>query len=392
MAAWGTVWTKEVKENLRDWRVIIPTLILGPIFGPVLLGVLLSTIVQQAVEKTQQDLEMPVIGAEYAPNLIAFLRSHRVNIVAGPDDRIAAMAAMRDRQHDIILLIEPATAQALTEGRPATLGLVYDQARRSSALSAARAKDMLEAYGRQLGALRLFARGIDPRITEPINVDRIDVSTPTARSGMQLSVLTYVLLFVVLMGGMPITNDATAGERERKSLEPLLTTPISRRQLVIEKIASASFFMMLALIVCLAALSVVLHYLPLEEIGMQSNFGLRECLLAFLVLLPFVPFGAGMMSVVSSFTKTYKEAQNYLGFFALLPTVPIMFAGVADFKPELGLMFIPSLGQHFLLLNLMKAEPLNPTFVAASAAGTLFFAAVSIVVAVRLYQREGIIG
>ena len=419
MAAWGTVWTKEVKENLRDWRAILPALIIGPVLSPVLMGTLMSTVLSEATERAQENLTLPVIGAEYAPNLIAFLRAHRVTVESlpgeaaahddgapandgttapprnrdlGARDRIAAATAVRDRKAEVVLIVTPTIATAMMDGRPATLELVMDEGRRSSAIDARRANALLQAYGRQLGNLRLFARGIDPRIATPFSIDQVDVSTPSGRSVAILGILTYLVLFALLMGGLPITNDSTAGERERRSLEPLLTTPIHRGQLVLEKIFAAAFFMVVAMALCLTVLAVGLDFLPLERLDMRNNFGPRQALYAFGILLPFVLLGAGMMSIVASFTKTYKEAQTYLGFLVLIPTLPIVFAGIADLEPDLPLMFVPSLSQHFLLLALLKAEPIPAMHVAISAASTLAFALIAIAVAVKLYQREGLLG
>ncbi len=392
MAAWGTVWKKEVKETLRDFRVLAPALLVGPILSPMLLGFMISIILEQAVEQKEKPLPLHVIGAEHAPNLIQYLEKQRIVVEAGPVDQEAALRAVRGRQHEVVLIIHPEIKSQVTEGKTATLGLVFDRGRRSSITQSNRIIGLLQGYSAQLGALRLFARGIDPRIIQPINVDRIDVSTPSARSVVLLGFLTYVMLFAVLMGGLSIINDATAGERERKSLEPLLTTPVSRSQLVIEKILSAAFFMVIALILCLTVLMLGLGRLPLEQLGMRSNFGLPQAAFAFAILLPFVLLGAGAMCVVSSFTKTYKEAQTYLGLGVLIPTLPIMFASIADLKARLSLMFVPSLSQHFLLQSALKDEPLDPLHIVISVTSTLVLAALTIFLATRLYQREGILG
>ncbi|MEO1338478.1 MAG: ABC transporter permease, partial [Myxococcota bacterium] len=351
-----------------------------------------SFLINQVAERNQEGFDLPVIGAVHAPNLTAFLRSHRVNIKDGPADREAAVDAVRERKQDAVLIIKKTIGDDIASGQTATVELIFDQSRRPSDADARRLEALLGAYSQQLGALRLFARGVDPQIVRPINVDRIDVSTPSGRSATLLGMLTYMVLFAVLMGGLPVINDSTAGERERKSLEPLLTTPIARGQLVVEKILAAAFFMGLSAFLVITVLVLGLDYLPLEEIGMQNNFGFREASVALLVLLPFVLFGASFMSVVASFTKTYKEAQTYLGIVLIVPTMPIMFAGIADLKAELMMMMVPSLSQHFLLLSLIKAEPIDPLHALVSVASTLAVAMLAMSLAIRLYKREGLLG
>src|SRR5205814_774339 len=86
----------------------------------------------------------------------------------------------------------------------------------------------LNAYAQQIGTLRLVAHGVDPTLLRPLIVDDLDVSTSAGRSVLLLGTLTYFLLFATLTGGMHLAIDTTAGERERKSLEPLLapTLPV----------------------------------------------------------------------------------------------------------------------------------------------------------------------
>ncbi|MEE4297646.1 MAG: ABC transporter permease, partial [Wenzhouxiangella sp.] len=68
-----SVFTKEVLDNFRDRRVVLNTLILGPLLGPVIFTVMISFMTQQATERMEAPLELPVIGAENAPSLISFL-------------------------------------------------------------------------------------------------------------------------------------------------------------------------------------------------------------------------------------------------------------------------------------------------------------------------------
>jgi sodium transport system permease protein len=98
------------------------------------------------------------------------------------------------------------------------------------------------------------------------------------------------------------------------------------------------------------------------------------------------------MTTVASFTKTYREAQTYLTFILLIPTLPLMFAALLNVEAELKLMWIPSLSQHLLITSLIKAQPLDAAFVAISAASSLVLGALLGWLAIRLYEREAILG
>jgi sodium transport system permease protein len=70
--------------------------------------------------------------------------------------------------------------------------------------------------------------------------------------------------------------------------------------------------------------------LPLEQLGMSTTFSVSTAFAVFAVLLPFIPLGAAVMTVIASFTKTYREAQTYLSFAILIPTFPVIFAAMLD--------------------------------------------------------------
>ena len=67
---------------------------------------------------------------------------------------------------------------------------------------------------------------MSPPSLSPSSIEDVDVSTPSARSTLVLGMLTYFILFAVLVGGLYLAVDTTAGERDRGSLESLLTLPV----------------------------------------------------------------------------------------------------------------------------------------------------------------------
>jgi len=247
-------------------------------------------------------------------------------------------------------------------------------------------------YGQQVGSLRLLANGADPRLLRPLLVDDYDVSTPAGRSTLMLGVLTYFLLFAMLSGGLHLAIDTTAGERERKSLEPLLAVPVRRSSLLLGKMLATTFYMLLSLALSLTAFVVALRHMPLDQLGMSSSFGFGTAALAFLVLCPFAPLGAALMTAVASFSKTYREAQTYLTFVLLLPTLPVMFATMLNVEAKPSLMWIPSMSQHLLVTTLIKGEPLDALLVSLSVGSSLVLGAIVAWLAIRLFEREAILG
>jgi sodium transport system permease protein len=98
------------------------------------------------------------------------------------------------------------------------------------------------------------------------------------------------------------------------------------------------------------------------------------------------------MTIVAAYTRTYREAQSYLGVVLLVPTLPLVFAGALGLRPKLSLMALPSLSQHFLISSLLRDEPLPGSYLALSVGATLLLGALLILVAARLYRREALLG
>jgi len=204
--------------------------------------------------------------------------------------------------------------------------------------------------------------------------------------------MSYFFIFALLTGGMNLAIDSTAGERERGSLEPLLCLPVTRDQLIVGKILAACLFMSVSLFLSLSTFFVTLKFVPLEELGMTPNFGPDVVVIGFFLLVPFTLLGAALMTLVASFTKSYKEAQTWVSVVLLAPTLPILVVSILMIRPSTALMFVPSLSQHLLLVSLIKNETMNMLHVAISASGTLAIGALATFICARLYRREGLLG
>lgn len=387
-----TVFLKEIIDNLRDRRTLASALLMGPIFGPVLFAFVINLSIEQSLDDVERTMELPVIGQEYAPNLVRYLESRNIDIVAGPGDAAAAKVAVKTGLHDVVLVIPPDFGKQLADTVPARVGLYSDQANSQGERDARRARGALYAYNQELAAVRLSARGINPRVLRPINVDDIDVSTPSGRSAILLGMMNYFFIFALLMGGMYLAIDTTAGERERGSLEPLLSLPVTRTQLILGKIAATCVFMAFSLALSLLSFYVVLKFMPLEQLGMTPNFGPGVVVAAFFLLAPFILLGAALMTLVASFTKSYKEAQTWLSVVLIAPTLPVLVVSILTLRPRLEFMFVPSLSQHLILVDMVKNEPLNGLHVAISVLSTIVFGALLTWICAKLYRREGLLG
>ena len=387
-----TVFAKEVIDNFRDRRTLASALIMGPLFGPMLFAFVINLSIERSLDDIDRSLQVPVIGQQHAPNLVRYLNSHNIDVAVGPETRDAAMQAVTAGEHDVIVIIPENFGEQLGEAIPARVELISDQANTQAERDARRVRTALHSYSQEIATMRLVARGVSPQVLRPFNVDEVDVSTPSGRSAILLGMMSYFFIFALLMGGMYLAIDTTAGERERGSLEPLLSLPVTRDQLMVGKIAATCLFMAVSLLLSLCSFYVALNFMPLEQLGMTPNFGPRVVVAAFLVLSPFILLGASLMTLVASFTKSYKEAQTWLSVVLVAPTLPILIVSILTLRPQLEFMFVPSLSQHLILVDMIKNEPINALHVAISAGSTLAIGALLTWICARLYRREGLLG
>lgn len=384
-----TVFRKEVVDNLRDRRTLLTVLVFGPLFGPIFYVVIMNAAVNQQVANLNQPLKLPVAGAEYAPHLIAYLEQHNTEIEPAPGD---PRQAVKDGQADVVLVIPKDYAAEFIAGQPATLQLVMDQAKQSAQKNVSRARELLQAYGREISVLRLLARGVDPRATMPLAVETVDVSTPEARAGMLLAFIPYFFLFAAVIGAFYLAIDATAGERERGSLEPLLTTAVPRSALIAGKLAAVTLFSAVSLGLDVVALSWSQGLIPAAKLNIVVNFGGQTALAIFFVMLPFCLLIAALLTVVASFTRSYKEAQTWLSFIFILPMIPVFALFLFPTEPTIWMMFVPALSQDVLATALMKGAALSAGFTLVSVLSTLILGLLLAWLAVSLYRREKVLG
>lgn len=386
-----TVFRKEVVDNVRDRRTLISALLMGPLFGPLLFAFVINLSIERSLSDVEKTLPVAVLGAEHAPNLVRYLQSKNLEIIGAPETRALALDAVILGTHDVVVVIPDDFGDRFATAVPAKVELISDQANTTADREARRVRNALRSYNQELAAIRLAARGISPLVMRPLNIDDVDLSTPSGRSGILLGIMSYFFIFALLMGGMYLAIDTTAGERERGSLEPLLSLPVTRGRLMLGKIMATCVFMALSLLLSLSSFFFALKFMPLEQLGMTPNFGPDVVGKAFLLLAPFILLGAAVMTLVASFTKSYKEAQTWLSVVLIAPTLPILIVSILTLRPRLEFMFVPSLSQHLLLIDMVKNEPLNTLHVAISVSSTLLIGVLLTWLCARLYRREGLL-
>jgi sodium transport system permease protein len=382
VSALFTITKKELRDNLRDKRSMTSALIM-PMIGA-LVFVLMTNMIA-GLEGRDKPLVIPVAGAQNAPNLVGFLRRAGATVTDAPAD---FERKVQDGELDLVLTIPADYGKSFAAGRTATLELTVDNSRNQSHGTIRRVRNLLEAYSDGLGALRLFARGVSPALARPVTVDENDLATPEKMAGFALAMIPMFLLITAFIGGMYLAIDATAGERERGSLEPLLLNPVSLRDIVLGKWAAVVVTGFGALGVATAAFAVALRRAPLHELGVRAELGMTQVLEGALVLVPLVLFAAALQILVSLFARTYKEAQTYLSLLLLVPTLPTSLLSLSNLRPQTWMMATPMWGQSLMLNAIVRGDAIPPVHYALGAVSALLLTSACLMFATRLLGRE----
>jgi sodium transport system permease protein len=380
-----TVFLKEIRENLRDRRTVLNTLLTGPLLAPALFVLLINAAVTRAIEKAEQPLPLPVIGAANAPNLIDALKRHGVEIKDAPAD---PERAVRDGDADLVLRIPTGYAKAWAAGEPAQVELIYDQSQRDAQGSVERLRSMLEGEAQRTGALRLLARGVAPTVTRPLLVADRDQSTAQARSGTLFGMLPYFFILGVFIGGMALAIDTTAGERERQSLEPLFVNPVGRGTILAGKLGATCAFAFTTLVLSIVAFSIAGQFLPTEKLGMSLEIGPRFALLTLFVMLPLVIVLATLQTLAAAFAKSYREAQTYLSLLMFVPVVPTLMLSLFPLKTQTWMYAVPLMGQQVAITRLLRGDAVAPFELVLCFACTTLAALVVYLVTAQIYRSE----
>lgn len=377
---------KELLDGARDRRSIT-SLLFSSMIAPVMFGLMFTVIAER--RRNADDVQVPVAGVEYAPAFVEWLRAQTgVQVTPAPAD---PEQAVRDRKEDVVLIIEKDFSRDLSRAVPAKVKLVSDGTREGARPKVTRVRNLVSTYSGQTGALRLMARGVAPSIATAVRIEEIEVSSAQQRLATQLSILPLLLVVAALIGGMQIAIDTTAGERERGSLEPLLLNPVPRHALAAGKWIAASLFSCGAVLFSIFLTVNVMRRVPWHDLGIRFRVTDGELMGLLTLILPLGFLLSALVMFASTFARSFKEAQSYIGMLMLLPMVPGIVSMMYPLSNRPWLAPVPMVGQFALAADLLggTVPGLGSTFIAAGAA--LAVALALVWMTGRLLQKESII-
>jgi len=383
-----TIFIKEIRDNVRDKR----SLFFAVLYGPVLMPLLMIGPLLLGMHRNSIDFEEPktiaVVGSEHAAHLMQFLKANNLDVQEAPDEFQQEIEAGRI---DMVLEIPTVFNDRFRAGQPAEVLIHYDESDEDSRKIKRQLSAILDRYDRTMRQLRFQARGIDSRIFEPLNVVENDVSFEGLDVPFIAYIVPFLLLYSMMMGGFYLAVDTTAGERERQSLEPLLSLPMSRLSPVLGKYAAVLFFVILSMVLPLITSYALFSFLPADLLGSGVDFGLPTFLVAFVLGLPLALLITAFLLTVAAFARNTKEAQTHLSLAMMVPLVPFFLLQYMNVPTQAMTLLIPIISQFKVMEMAVASQAIPVTYFLLTTIGSIVAAVGLLGATIGLYQRERIL-
>ncbi len=382
---------KELREILRDRRTIF-TLVLMPILLYPLLGLAFYQYLSALGPTKEVKYRVAASKEDLARARELFERDDEALKKIIPIETIELEEALRRGDAELALSFKPESAK-WNPNHP-NRSLTCELLRRDDSPQGLAAEDFLqERFARlniELLRTRLAYRGVrEPAI--PVQTELRAIVTPEARKASYLSTLVpLILVLMTITGAVYPAIDLTAGERERGTLEILMAAPIPRLGLLLAKYIAVLTVALLTGLINLTMMTVTLLLTKLGTVVFEGglSFGVVIAVLGLLVL--FAMFFSAVLLAVTSFARSFKEAQAYLIPLMLLSISPGMVAMLPGLKLG-GLLSITPLLNVVLLAREVLAGVATLTDAAVVVLSTLFYAGAAIAIAARIFGAEAVL-
>ena len=393
----GIVYRKELREALRDRRTVVASVVI-PLFLFPLLSVGFGTLAFSIAKKTEEaSPKVMVIGGEDSPGVLAALKATpKVEVVpATPNWKDLVV----DKEIPVAVEIPQDFDKSVTEQKKLEVTIYNYSGELKSEIAAGKVDKSLKTYRDEVVKNRVVAQKLPVEVLDPFRVTQKNIAPPE-KSGAALffgGFIAYIVVFLCFNGGMHPAIDLTAGEKERGTMETILSSPISRSHLVIGK-----FFLVLTTALATAALSVIsmgisfalVHAMQAKAIqagkdSIEMHIGIGAALSVFIMAIPLAVLFSSIQLMIASFAKTYKEAQTYLVpliFIVIIPAIAAMLPIDLDAKFAL----VPILNVSLLCKELVIGV-YHWKFIAIIFTSTCAYAAVALFLATKMFQRESVL-
>lgn len=337
-----TVIKKELKDTLRDKKTLFSAIILPALAIPLLLfGV--SSLQKSLIDKEKvKELKVVLMNA---PEAVAQqFEDETINLLASQDLENAKDSVAQE-VFDAVLVFDPSFKENIDSLETGVVELYYKS---TNIMVQRRIEEKIDAYQAMVLKERMAALNIPEAVLLPVKVETINVASTKEQMGETIGgLIPYIFILFCFTGCMYPALDLITGEKERGTIETLLTVPASRFSILIGKTITIALVGVVAAVMTIAGMVVALNLgsgIPpsfMASIGDMLN--LKFILMLFAMLLPLSFFFAGVLSAMVVRTSSFKEAQSYVTPMTFVVIVPAMVAMMPGIELNWQLAFIPIL-------------------------------------------------
>jgi len=396
LSAISVVYRKELTEWLRDRRTLIST-VLVPLLAFPLLMVGITALATVMIGNAEKEIpKIMILGGEHSPELLE--RLHKLDNLAIVPYAGNWKDQISNKEIRAAVEIPKGFQAALAEGTAPTVNVYFYEGELKSSFGANHLQDAVKDYRDSVVKDRLAAKNLPASVLSPFEIKQQNVAPPEKVGGASIGgFIGYAVILLCLTGAMYPAIDLTAGEKERGTIETVLSSPISRFDLVMGKfllVFSASLVSAILSVTSMGISFTILgHSHLMQSSGGQSlnlDLGPVSVVAVFFMALPLAVLFSAVLMTIALFAKTYKEAQSYLTpltFLVVIPAVASVMPGV-ELTPKLAL--IPVLNT-----SLVCKEIITGTYhwnsIILIFSSTCVYAAAAIFLAVKMFQREDVL-
>jgi len=393
----GVVYRKELTDSLRDRRTVISMVLVPILLMPILTigaGVITALLFGRAMQEIPSVM---VLGGEDSPKLLAELHAQKdISIVAAQPDYAQAISNKLVRA---AVAIPPGFDAAVERGDIPTVRIYMYQGELRSSFGADRLQRFFRDLRDRIVTERLAARQLPADTIEPFRIEQQNVASPEEVSGTIIGGLVpYFIIVLCLSGAMYPAMDLTAGEKERGTIETILSSPVSRVHLVLGKffmvLTAALFTAVLALIsmgMTFAAGKKMLASVPQSrDFDFAASVSFRALAAVFVMVIPLAVLFSAALLAIALFAKSYREAQSYLSPLTIVVMLPAIVSVLPGVELNTGLSLIPVLNTSLISKEIVSGT-YHWGYMALIFGSSCVYAAIALWVAIMLFQKESVL-
>ena len=386
-----TIAKKEVIDIFRDRRTIIMMVVVPLFLIPVLLGTVFKITKSMAEKASEKQLKVQIYGQEYAPDLYqAFADMNKVIILDQiPTDSIQSY--IQQEFLDVAIHVDSDYKVNIAKNGQAKIRIQF-KGTDSFGITKDRINGVLKKFENQIVSERMDRLNLKPEVVRAYNINYEDVASRQEKFGkIAGGWFPYVFIIFGFMGAMYPALDLGAGEKERGTLETILSSPASRLDIVLGKFLVVLLAAFLTAFLALGGMAVGIQRIP--DIPPEVLIVINEVLnpktigLIMTLVLPVAAFFSAMLLGLSIYAKSFKEAQSIVAPLNIV----IIFPAVIGTLPGMELNAITSL---IPVLNVSLASKdiiagvINPLYMAEVYMSLFGFAGLAIFWCVKMFNWE----